>query len=215
MSDGEKKEAASQRLYQAQVRAQGKATSAVLLSAAEVAKAEVPDDHGNPIPVTWKFKVQTKEGAVTTAVVIRTSEPEQVELHLLVQDEEGHPHRKRPFEVSAAGKQVTGTTTDEGIVDVSFPRAPEVKLTVQGEQGAQVFRLMLGALKPAAEVLGAQQRLQALGYALRASGKLDDETKKAVSAFRLAQGLKDGTALDDETTRAVDAAYAKEMKGGR
>ena len=215
MSDVSNSGAAARRLYQAQVRAQAGATSAVLLSEAEVEKAEVPDDHGNSIPVTWKFKVSSPKGTVTTAVVVGSTEPEEVALHLLVQDEEGHPHRKRPFEVTAAGKSVTGTTTDEGIVDVKFPRAPEVKLTVDGEQGKQTFRLMLGALKPAGEVLGAQQRLQALGYSLRASGRLDDETKKAVTAFRQAQGMKDGSALDDETNQAIDAAYVKEMKGGR
>ncbi len=201
--------------YQAQVRAEGSATSAVLLSDAEVAKAEVPDEHGNPVPVTWKLEVQTKEGGVTASIVVGTGEPEEVALHLLVEDEEGHPHRSRPFELVAAGKSFSGKTTADGIVKVKFPKAPEVRLTVEGEQGPQVFRLQLGALKPPGSVLGAQQRLQSLGYALRASGKLDDETKKAISAFRQAQGLKDGSALDDETGKAIDAAYAKEMKGGK
>lgn len=201
--------------YQAQIRAEGDTTSAVLLPDEEVKKAKVTDDHGNAVAVTWKFKVQGPKGAVTTSVVVGTSEPEEVSLHLLVEDEEGHPHASRPFELVAAGKTVSGKTTAEGIVDVKFAKAPEAKLTVHGEAGDQVYQLQLGALEAPDSVLGAQQRLQSLGYSLRASGKLDDDTKKAIAAFRRAQGLKEGSALDDETNKAIDAAYTKEMKGGQ
>ncbi len=176
----------------------------------DAAEPPVPDDNGNAVPVTFRFKT----GGVKTAVVVGSSEPPVVKLHLLVEDEDGHPHKSRPFEVKAAGKSFTGTTTAAGIVDVSFPRAPEAQLTVQGEAGPQLYQLQLGKLDPPESVLGAQQRLMSLGFELRARGKVDGETKKAVSAFRNEMGLPAGSDLDPDTSKKIDEEYKKRMQGG-
>ena len=87
-------------------------------------------------------------------------------------------------------------------------------MTVQGEAGPQTYQLQLGKLDPPESVLGAQQRLQSLGFELRARGKVDDETKKAVTAFRAELGLPAGSDLDPDTSKKIDEEYQKRMQGG-
>lgn len=176
----------------------------------DAAEPPVPDENGNAVPVTFRFKV----GGVKTAVVVGSGEPPAFKLHLLVEDEDGNPHKSRPFEVKAGGKSFTGTTTAEGIVEVSFPKAPEALLTVDGAAGKQHYQLQLGKIEKPDTPLGAQQRLQSLGFELRATGKLDDDTKKAIAAFRKEVSLKDGSDLDAETQQKLDDEYKKRMAGG-
>jgi hypothetical protein len=172
----------------------------------------VPDDHGNPVPVTFRFTVDGKGPPVKTAVIVGTTEPPEVKLHLQVHDEDGQPLKSLPFELKAAGKTVTGETTADGTVQVSFQRAPEAQLTVKGEKD-HLFRLQLGKLEKPEEILGAQQRLQSLGYELRASGKLDDATKKALAAFRAQAALPAADGLDAATAKKIDDEYRREMQG--
>ena len=196
--------------WKARVREGGGATTVDLIP--DGAAPPVPDDNGNPVPVTFRFNVAVKGDKVRAAVIVGSTEPPEVKLRLRVNDEDGQPLRSLPFEVKAAGKTFPGTTTADGTVQISFPRAPEAQLTVQGEK-PHVFKLQLGKLAEPKEVLGAQQRLQSLGYELRASGKLDDGTKKALAAFRAHAGLPEGADLDDATSAKIDEEYRKEMQG--
>lgn len=196
--------------YKASVR-EGGAGTAELVPDSPTAPP-VPDENGNPVPVTFRFNVAVKGDKVKTAVIVGSTEPPDVKLHLQVHDEDGQPLKSLPFEVKAAGKTFPGTTSADGTVEITFPRAPEAQLTVQGDK-PHVFKLQLGKLADPKEVLGAQQRLQSLGYELRASGKLDDNTKKAVAAFRAHAGLPEGSELDAATSGKLDEEYRKEMQG--
>jgi N-acetyl-anhydromuramyl-L-alanine amidase AmpD len=111
------------------------------------------------------------------------------------------------FEVKVGDQVIKGTTSPQGVVDTEVPRAKQAELTVHGATGTQKFTLAMGVLAPASGVLGAQERLQSIGYACQPSGKLDDDTKAAISAFQSDHHLPANGALDAATAKSIDDAY--------
>src|ERR1041384_6276948 len=144
---------------------------------------------------------QKPVGAAPTAKPPEAKAPETLRLKLKVEDEDGHPHVSCPFEIKVGSDVIKGTTTPEGVVDAQVPRAKQAELTIHGHAATQRFTLQMGALAPATGVLGAQERLESIGYSCHPTGALDDETKAAIGGFQKDHKLP--------VTGALSAATAK------
>ena len=130
-----------------------------------------------------------------------------IPLKLKVQDDAGHPHESRPFEIHLEdGKILKGTTTPEGVVEAKVPRGAAARLIIKGKEAAQTIQLALGKLELPTSVKGAQQRLRSLGYKLDVSGALDGATKKALKAFQNDHALP-GAADIASLAKHIHAAY--------
>jgi len=70
-----------------------------------------------------------------------------------------------------------------------------------------VWALKLGSLQPVAELKGAQQRLQNLGYVCDPDGTLGDETRAATRAFQRDTKRTDSGSLDNPTRTALEKAH--------
>ena len=80
------------------------------------------------------------------------------------------------------------------------------------------FAPMSEKVKPKAgdtgmNVFGAQQRLSMIGYAVKATGTMDDATVAAVKKFQKESGLWAGGTLDYSTMSALDKAVANYITG--
>ena len=67
------------------------------------------------------------------------------------------------------------------------------------DEGDLVYPLHIGGLDPHDEPSGVQMRLAGLGYAVSASGQIDDATRSALRAFQKRHGLTASGEADAET----------------
>lgn len=114
------------------------------------------------------------------------------------------PRRGERFELWVRGKlQSEGTTDDDGFADLRVPaNAVEGLLTV----GETRVVLDFGCLNPADDVLGAQQRLQNLGFPCGMErGSIGPLTELAIRAFQTQQ-------QDLPVTGELDAATCARLR---
>ena len=78
---------------------------------------------------------------------------------------------------------LTGTTTSEGVLEVTFPPNSKHGVLTVGED-REVVEFYFGYLETTTEVRGIQARLQNLGFECPINGKLDEETVEALKAFQ-------------------------------
>jgi hypothetical protein len=133
----------------------------------------------------------------------RKNVPVTVTLFLL--DDEGAPFAGKKYEVSIEEKTHSGTTGDDGKIEVSIePSGRDGKLTVwldePGLPSPWTCELRLGELYPVDHTIGVQHRLSNLGlYTGDFDGETGPATKVAVTAFQTEQKLTANGEIDQAT----------------
>ncbi len=94
------------------------------------------------------------------------------------------PRANQNFEFIIDDKlSLTGTTTSEGVLEVTFPPNSKRGILTVGDD-REVVEFLFGYLETKTEVRGIQARLQNLGFECPIHGKLDEETIEALKAFQ-------------------------------
>lgn len=136
----------------------------------------------------------------------RKGVPAKLRVRLLVMN---RPLAGVPYVVEHSGREVTGTTDDDGVVEVYVPPdAPSVILRVGEGDDLRIYDITPRALNPADEIDGVQARLANLGYyAGPIHGKLDDATIAAIRHFQHDNDLDPSGAIDEATASALNDAH--------
>lgn len=125
-------------------------------------------------------------------------------------DESGAPRAGLPYTLEVTGAEdQAGTTGADGMIShVIPPTAPSAKLVVHDPEGDEEYDFDLGKLNPVEDPRGVQARLMNLGfYEGPLSASYDDETRDAIRAFQVAQGLPENGEADDATRDALRTAH--------
>lgn len=116
-------------------------------------------------------------------------------LKLVLRDAEGEPRKNVPCKLEIDHRpfpSVKGTDGD-GLIEASIPELSEQGVLMVGEDGGEVYQLLLGQLDPIETVKGYQERLSNLGHY---TGEIDGDpgplTRKAVRAFQVFENLREG-----------------------
>ena len=115
--------------------------------------------------------------------------PAKLDLRIL---ENGEPRRNQPYSLNLDGEILTGNTDGDGHIRTSIPpNASGGRLSVGSGEEKIEYKLRLGTLDPAEELIGVQKRLTNLGFDCGSvSGQMNEETKEAIGAFQASEGLK-------------------------
>ena len=96
------------------------------------------------------------------------------------------------FELKIGGKSYTGTTDDQGLLEVTIPaNAIDGLLTIGPDK--KTFELRFGHLQPVTETKGVEARLRNLGF-------LDPNIEHALRAFQKRFGLEETGEADQATS---------------
>lgn len=96
------------------------------------------------------------------------------------------------FELKIEGKSYTGTTDDQGLLEVTIPaNAIDGLLTIGLDK--KTFELRFGHLQPVTEAKGVEARLRNLGF-------LDPNIEHALRAFQKRFGLEETGGADQATS---------------
>jgi len=109
----------------------------------------------------------------------------------------GEARNSLRFTCDINGRITEGTTGADGGISIAIPpnACKGILLVSDGDQ-VEEYELTFGELDPVSEISGVQQRLKNLGYECEASGQLDQTTKNALAAFRLAHKLSESDEVD-------------------
>jgi hypothetical protein len=120
------------------------------------------------------------------------------------------PLQNKRYVLSVDGRNYEGTTSGTGLLEVSLPAiARSGVLRIPEEQ--LEFELQFGCLDPWDEVIGAQARLQNLGYYHGdLSGETNDDFREALQVFQSDFGLPVTGELDDDTKQKFLAEHDEE-----
>jgi N-acetylmuramoyl-L-alanine amidase len=113
------------------------------------------------------------------------------------------PVKDMEYVLDVDGVESKGKTDGNGMIKRTIiPNAKVAKLTFEnGEE----FILDLGRLDPVDEVSGLQGHLSRLGlFAGRIDGKMNDETKEAITEFQRSNGLEETGEPDTDTKRLLE-----------
>jgi N-acetylmuramoyl-L-alanine amidase len=116
-------------------------------------------------------------------------------LKLILRDAEGEPRKNVPcrLEIDHRPFPRVKSTNGDGLIEASIPELSEQGVLMVGEDGAEVYQLLLGQLDPIETVKGYQERLANLGHYV---GEIDGDagplTRKAVRMFQTFENLREG-----------------------
>jgi N-acetylmuramoyl-L-alanine amidase len=116
-------------------------------------------------------------------------------LKLVLRDAEGEPRKNVPCRLEIDHRPVPSVkgTNGDGLIEASIPELSEQGVLIVGEDGTEVYQLLLGHLDPSETVKGYQERLANLGHY---TGEIDGDagplTRKAVRAFQTFENLREG-----------------------
>ncbi|MFO0838743.1 MAG: peptidoglycan-binding protein [Phycisphaerae bacterium] len=133
----------------------------------------------------------------------RRGEPARLKVRLLFADQ---PLSGRPYTIKIDGRDgQPGTTDGDGNIDVGVASNAKRAIVTLGEgDHAQVFEFDIGKLSPASEVIGAQMRLENLGYLpVETDGVLGPATEASLKAFQHETGLPVTGKLDPATQQKL------------
>ena len=124
--------------------------------------------------------------------LMRLGEPRKGEKYTLILD---------------SGKSIEGSTDGDGNLEQEIPaETKSARLLLDG--GKEEKFLRIGHLNPISEISGIQQRLNNLGYqAGPEDGAMNDQLRKALSAFQGRYGLKQTGEPDDATRAKLEAIH--------
>ena len=135
-------------------------------------------------------------------------------LRLRVEQSRGEPMSKKPYKLTLDGKEYSGDTNENGLIEVEIPvNSEKGELKVEG----CLWPLEIGHLNPVDEstsdgkISGAQARLNNLGYDCgEITGTMNDQTREAIRAFQADQSFdedKQTGDLDDDTCARLKTAH--------
>lgn len=127
----------------------------------------------------------------------------------------GEPRARQSYTLTVDGKELGGTTDDEGVLEQYVsPQAREAILVI-GEDRFTA-RLSFGRVHPISETSGVRRRLRNLGYPVDPDGDLDDAARRAIALFQRDRGLPETGDPDDATRSALEAEHdrAARTSGG-
>lgn len=119
--------------------------------------------------------------------------------------EEGGPRANQDYIFDVDGTKHKGTTDKVGVLKEFIPAGSKQGQLIIGKDQYQLD-ISFGALAPATENLGIQQRLIHFGYfcgELIENGELNEETLKAIKHVQTILGLTVTGELSDETREAI------------
>jgi type VI secretion system secreted protein VgrG len=105
---------------------------------------------------------------------------------------DGHVRANEAYSLELGnGRTIKGETDGRGHLHATIPAdTRQVLLRLKSDLGTEQYTIEVGRLDPSDEILGIQQRLANLGFAIQETGQLDDQTKSALMAFQSASGLE-------------------------
>lgn len=135
----------------------------------------------------------------------------QAWIRVVVKDADGQPYAGKQYELTVAGKTVSGALGGDGLLEQPVPATAtsgELKLwTAEGAE-PEVWRLALGSMDPLDEVSGVQARLENLGFDCGGvTGSLNDKTRVAVRSFQWLTGLEMSGEIDDALREKLASYY--------
>lgn len=132
-------------------------------------------------------------------------------LRVAIKDAEGTPYAGKRYELTVAGKTVSGQLGADGLLEEPVPASAtrgELKLWTQEGAEPEIWSLELGSMDPLDEVSGVQARLENLGFDCGGvSGSLNDRTRAAVRSFQWLVGLEMSGEIDDALRQKLAAYY--------
>jgi len=124
-------------------------------------------------------------------------------LRIKLLDSDGKGLGGKKWTLKAAGKELSGTTPGDGLLDTPVPpdaTTGELSITLEDGKPPVVWQVAIGSLNPASETKGVQQRLRNLGFECgKPDGTTGASTKEALQAFQKKNGLTAKGELDDPT----------------
>ncbi len=124
---------------------------------------------------------------------------------LLIRD--GEPQANTAFALEFDGRTATGVTTADGFVQVFLPESTTTAVLRIVEDDTEI-ELVFGNLAPETEALGAQQRLNNLGFSCgREDGELADVATAALRLFQKCAELSESGKLDTSTSTSLKAQH--------
>lgn len=120
----------------------------------------------------------------------------------------GEPRKNEKYTLLLdSGQSIEGTTDGDGNLEHEIPaETKSARLLLEG--GKEEKFLRIGHLNPITELSGIQQRLNNLGYqAGPEDGAMNDQLRKALSAFQGRYGLKQTGEPDDATRAKLEAIH--------
>jgi hypothetical protein len=109
------------------------------------------------------------------------------------------PRSSQDFELEVDGEKHSGTTDEDGVLEVAIPASAKAATLTIGPDKAK-FGFQFGHMAPITELAGVQARLNNLGFPCgEAAGELDDATREALRKFQSAHGLEISGEADDAT----------------
>lgn len=128
----------------------------------------------------------------------RKGEPTKLKLRLTVLDE---PRAKEAYTLVFGDKVIHGVTDGDGKLEHPIPGETR-SATLTLSEGAEVYDIAIGALRPVSDTAGVQRRLENLGFDCGGeSGSIGDATRDALKRFQSQYGLE-ATGEPDDATRA-------------
>jgi len=130
--------------------------------------------------------------------------PDQLQIRLI---RDFKPRANIAYSLVVDGEITSGVTDADGWVRVRLnPLAVQARLVL--DNGNEEYPIALGHIDPIDTVSGIQGRLGNLGFlGTNVSGELDDDTRRALSAFQSACGLRPTGDIDNETLTRLDQEY--------
>jgi hypothetical protein len=105
--------------------------------------------------------------------------------------EDEKPFKSQNFELKIGGKSFSGTTDDQGVLEVTIPSDASGGTLKIGPDN-QIFDLEFGYLQPVTEKQGLEARLRNLGF-------VDPKLEDALTAFQRRFGLTQSGESDQAT----------------
>lgn len=125
----------------------------------------------------------------------------------------GQPQANVAFTLTVDGQEQTGTTDDQGMIEVYVSALAKEGELVLGENEV-MLELQFGHMDPVKEITGVQKRLYNLGYYQgEADGELGEETAAALRAFQESAGLEVTGEADDATREKLREAHDSAKTG--
>jgi hypothetical protein len=113
------------------------------------------------------------------------------------------PRAGEPWRLDVDGREHTGTTDADGVIEIFIPPDAVRGSLVIGDDERPIA-LWFGELHPVTEPSGVQQRLRNLGFLREPqSGATDDATREALRGFQRRVGLEESGEADEPTRAAL------------
>lgn len=120
--------------------------------------------------------------------------------------DEDEVRANQDYELEIDGVKHLGETDSQGVLRVPIPPNARKGMLIIGADKAE-FNLNFGQIEPPTEIKGLQARLNNLGFECPTTGKLDDDTKRAVRRFQYACEMEETGEFDEATRQKIDELH--------